>query len=184
MVPNVCQVSLPLMSSLTALVRVGRAHVLEQNNEQAFVHYLDEPDRPDEWVELDNLAPLPSASEPKITAKKRKRGASGRSPSVNGISAFDVAAECSSSSRRRGPRARGNSTLSTGPSSTIKGEEEEDYHDPKITNAKRNVDMVHFGDWKIKTWFVVLQCPNSGQAVLTPIRLRRTYRSGTIHRTL
>ncbi|TEB04471.1 hypothetical protein FA13DRAFT_1807608 [Coprinellus micaceus] len=55
-------------------------------------------------------------------------------------------------------------------SSTIKGEEEEEYHDPKITNAKRNVDMVHFGDWKIKTWFVVFQRLNSGQAVLTPTR--------------
>jgi hypothetical protein len=172
MVPNVCRVSLPLISSLTALIRVGRAHVLEQNDEQALVHYLDEPNHPDEWVELDNLTPLLSASEPKTTGKKRKRGTSGRSPSVNGNSAFDVAASSSSgSSRRRGPRARGDSTLSTRPSSTIKGEEEEDYHDPKITNAKRNVDMVHFGDWKIKTWCVVLQRLNSGQALLTPTRL-------------
>lgn len=56
-----------------------------------------------------------------------------------------------------------------------------DYYDPKIASARRNVDLVYFGDWKIKTWCVVLLAYS--QLVPTPT-LFWAYSAGTTRHIL
>lgn len=153
MVFNVRSASLSLTRLLNARFRrVGRVQVLKRDGTQCYVRYLGEQDGGEEWIDTNAISPLRPYSKPKSPSKKRNRHPQGRSPSLGRSSGFEDLAECSSSSsRRRGP-PRGDSTFSTRPGSVVHGDADDDYNDPKIANARRNVDSVYFGDWKIKTW--------------------------------
>lgn len=171
--------------------RAEQAHVLERNEEDVYVHYVNTDKRLDEWVAARDVRPaaggLEAATVSNGAGRKRKRGS--------------LAGE--------GSRGNGSPSKSDAGAVSVKPEEhdgaaaitEEEYdieHHQQIT-AKRNFDKVVFGRWQIKTWCVsyplrTARCAPFGDAetgtgtsrpTLCP-RLRRTTaaRRACTHRTL
>lgn len=125
----------------------GHAQILQRRTGEVYVHYMNTDKRLDEWIPEDDCIPVIIAQEfgELETRRKRKRGrpkqvqptSPGRSSSLR-VSEDIVEAFA------------GNDGITQG--EVIMTEEDFDIQHHKQITAQRNFDMVHFGDWQIKTW--------------------------------
>ncbi|KIY50071.1 acyl-CoA N-acyltransferase [Fistulina hepatica ATCC 64428] len=109
------------------------ATVLERQDGKAYVHYLNSDKRLDEWVPESNLTIVENKYVPENLPRDRKRH--GALSETSDLSSF----------------VDGVSTTS---GEVVMTEEDYDLEHHKRISARRNFDVVQFGHWQIKTWYV------------------------------
>ncbi|KAF9007906.1 acyl-CoA N-acyltransferase [Cyathus striatus] len=119
------------------------AHILDRRANEVYVHYIGLDKRLDEWISESDCRPASrqDSLEPHVAA-------SGAEGTVN-------------RKRKRGLTPTGHSPTPSTPYDleglhedvVVMTEEDYDIQHHKQITAKRNFDWVHFGEWKIKTWY-------------------------------
>lgn len=115
--------------------RVEYATVLERRQGQAYVHYINQDKRLDEWVDEADCRPADDVLEENATVQRTRRRRTTPMFSRQGSYSDDAQ-----------PLHE-----EDGPPVT---EEEIDIKHHKQITAQRNFETVHFGKYQIKTWFV------------------------------
>jgi len=147
------------------------AHVIESDESgHAYVHYLNTDKRLDEWVSEELIRPAteheagttvmgpPSSSTNGIQTRKRKRGSDAAQPSSSTRRVSNTASTQPEIPTEEIPNGAG--TQSTQPRELT--EEEYDIQQHRKLFSKRNFDKVVFGQWQIKTWYVLVYVLLSG----------------------
>ncbi|OJT12859.1 Histone acetyltransferase KAT8 [Trametes pubescens] len=123
-----------------------QAHVLERNEEDVYVHYVNTDKRLDEWVAARDVRPAAGGHEADVVSngagRKRKRG------SIAGEGSRRTSSPSKPDAGAGTPQVKEEQDAAA----PITEEEYDIEHRQQIT-AKRNFDKVIFGRWQIKTWY-------------------------------
>ena len=152
------------LNSTGSLPRLDFAHVVESDESgNAYVHYLNTDKRLDEWVSDELIRPAteheakiaimgPSSSTTNgIQTRKRKRDFDAAQSSPRRVS---NAATTQPDATREDGAFNSAQTQPTQPRELT--EEEYDIQQHRKLFSKRNFDRVVFGQWQIKTWWVLI----------------------------
>jgi histone acetyltransferase HTATIP/histone acetyltransferase MYST1 len=148
----------------------AQAVVLQHNDHQYYVHYVGMDKRMDEWVDEQLVTEDTPATTPMST--NNGAGAGGSSVSVAGTRGRkrkrkSVVSNGVAKQPRQGSGegvvngqeiARGREIASVAAAATPSApltEEELDMREHRQITATRNFDKVNFGQWQIKTWYVL-----------------------------
>lgn len=109
------------------------ATILERRRGQLYVHYVNQDKRLDEWVDEEDCRPADEDPEASVsTSRKRKR----RSPESSRPSSYSD-----------------DTQLVQEEEPPLLTEEDLDVKHHKQITAQRNFEIVHFGEYQIKTWY-------------------------------
>lgn len=128
--------------------------MIERGRDQVYVHFLNKDKRLDDWVPESLTRPVAEGEQIEIESDLPIRGHK-RKRSVG---------SCTSTPDDTTHQERvTNNGLDTEDPFVNGGagntSEEDDIAEHQLLTRRRNFDMVNFGDWQMKTWYVSLSTP-------------------------